>query len=102
MKRKFRVAYEEQVELDLISAVSYYNDQQKGLGARFFKEYLGQLNHIKRNPFEFQFRYDEIHAAPLKVFPFLIFYIVEDDLIIILSVIHSSQNPENWPKKPQA
>ncbi|HRE98561.1 MAG TPA: hypothetical protein PK637_17480, partial [Flavobacteriales bacterium] len=47
MKRKFRVAYEEQVELDLLSATSYYNHQQKGLGLRFYKEYLTRIKQIK-------------------------------------------------------
>ncbi|MFZ5554420.1 MAG: type II toxin-antitoxin system RelE/ParE family toxin [Bacteroidota bacterium] len=95
--KKYFLSYEPQVEVDLKSAIVYYNERQKGLGKRFYTEYLSYLKHIKGNPLNFQKRYLNIHVAPLKVFPFLIFYIIDGNEIIVLTVLHSSQNPDNWP-----
>jgi len=100
--KKYFLSYEPQVETDLKSAVFYYNDQQKGLGKRFYTEYIAYLKHIKQNPHKFQIRYLNVHIAPLKVFPFLVFYMVDENEIIILTVLHSSQNPDNWPVETPA
>lgn len=96
--KKFQIVYEEQVEIDLISILSYYEFIEQGLGKRFIQEYLAYIKLIKKNPHIFQIKYDTIHTAPLKVFPSLIFYIVEENIITILAVLHSAQNPEKWPK----
>jgi hypothetical protein len=42
---------------------------------------------------------DEFRHAPLRRFPFEIFYEVIDDSIIVYSVFHCSQNPQKWRER---
>jgi hypothetical protein len=97
MKVKYTLSYESQVESDLTAAIDFYNEKQKDLGLRFYKEYLQYIKIIKKNPFIFQERYDEVHIAPLKTFPFLIFYTLDKKDILILAILPSAKDSEKWP-----
>ncbi len=99
MKVKYTISYEPLVEKDLKESITYYNSRQKGLGSRFHSEYLFFIEAIKKNPLIFQTRYNDIHVAPLKSFPFLIFYIVIKNEIVILSVLLMAKDSERWPGK---
>ena len=42
---------------------------------------------------------DEFRRAPIRRFPFEIFYEMNVDNIAIYSVIHCSQDPQKWRKR---
>lgn len=98
MRLNYTVSYASRVEQDIKEAIFHYDKQLSGLGDRFFEEYLQYIEVIKRNPFIFQLRYKKVHLAPLRNFPFLIFYIIEQENILILSVVNSFKNPDKWPE----
>ena len=83
---------------DIQREINYFNQQQKGLGKKFHKEVLNYFSAIKINPF-YQVRYDEIRCLPLKKFPAMIHFSVDENakIIIVRAVIHTSKNPDtNW------
>ena len=83
-------------------AVDYYDEQQIGLEERF-KNYLNTyIVALQENPF-YQIRYDEIRCLPLKKFPFMLHYNIDEKekAIEILALVHTSQNPNQyWVKEP--
>ncbi|MDB5158870.1 MAG: Plasmid stabilization system protein [Mucilaginibacter sp.] len=85
-------------KLDIRETATWYNGKQNGLGKRFTTEVRQKVNHIKQDPFISVVRYDEVRTAVLEVFPFMIHYNVneEENLIIILAVLHTSRNPDIW------
>ena len=83
---------------DIQREINYFNQQQKGLGKKFHKEVLNYFSAIKINPF-YQVRYDEIRCLPLKKFPAMIHFSVDENakIIIVRAVINTSKNPDtNW------
>ena len=83
---------------DIQREINYFNQQQKGLGKKFHKEVLNYFSAIKINPF-YQVRYDEIRCLPLKKFPVMIHFSVDENakIIIVRAVINTSKNPDtNW------
>ncbi|MGB6082845.1 hypothetical protein [Moheibacter sp.] len=54
------------------------------------------LNTLEFSP-HFQIRYREIRAIPFPAFPYLVFYSVENKIVSIHSVFHTSQNPDKYP-----
>ena len=81
---------------EIEEAALWYNSQQTGLGRRFTQIVRNDIKFVCKNPLAFALRYKNVRAIPLKKFPFLIYYRVNetDKQIIVISVFHTSQNPE--------
>jgi toxin ParE1/3/4 len=93
----FSLKVEPLAAIDIQEEINYYNSKQAGLGKRFHKELKSYLKSLKSNPF-FQIRYDNIRCLPLKIFPVMIHYTVDEStsLIILRAVINTSKNPDGY------
>jgi toxin ParE1/3/4 len=96
----FSLKIEPLAAIDIQEGISFYNSKQAGLGKRFHKELKLYLNSLKSSPF-FQIRYDDIRCLPLKIFPVMIHYTVDEaiSLIIVRAVINTSKNPDEYRVK---
>lgn len=85
-------------KFDISEAAIWYNSKQKGLGRRFLNEVRNKVIFIRENPLATEIRYDETRCAVLKVFPFMIHYIIDEEnkTIVVAAVFHTSLNPEKW------
>ena len=83
---------------DIKYAAHWYNKKQKGLGNQFLKQVRLITTSIEKNPFNYAVRFDEVHTAVLKRFPYMIHYLVDktEFKITIIGVFHTSLNPEKW------
>lgn len=68
----FKLIFATEVYDDLQQDIDWYNDRQKGLGSRFFKAVKGQIPRIKKNPYSFALRYEDVRCAKVKGFPYII------------------------------
>lgn len=83
-------------EQELLDAVSYYEEQEAGLGL----EYLGEVEHAVN----FLVRYPEagckvrgsIHRLTLPKFPYSLLYRVLEEQIRVLAVAHHKRKPQYW------
>ena len=73
----FSVLIDKRAIKDLQQAISYYDDQQIGLGKRFADEVDNYIVILSENPF-YQLRYKDYRALPIKKFPFMILFHVDD------------------------
>jgi len=89
-----------QAKEDIIDSRNYYNNKISGLGTRFVSSVKDSIDLITEHPELFAERHNNTRTAPVKDFPFLIHYGVNSNkhLIILLAIIHTARNPENWPK----
>ena len=74
-------------------AKAYYNLQQEGLGERFKAHLHEHTELIKSFPLLYPKVTQELHRIVLYKFPYSIYYIVEDEEIIIVSVAHQHRKP---------
>ncbi len=51
------------------------------------------------NPEIFQVIYKDIRRAVVQRFPFVIYYQIEEEIIVVLGIIHASRNPHDWKKR---
>jgi len=96
----FTVVLDPRAIEDIQQAIDYYEKQQPGLGEEFediLNEYLRKL---EQNPF-FQIRYDHVHCLPLKKYPYMIHFTVdeEDECVIVRAVFNTSRDPGMWKKR---
>ncbi|HLG36481.1 MAG TPA: type II toxin-antitoxin system RelE/ParE family toxin [Bacteroidia bacterium] len=94
---RYDVFIEPRALADLRQAIDYYNTQQRGLGEKFETAIDKHLSLIGQNPF-YQIRYHYIRCLPVKKFPFMIHFFVDEKSkkVFIVSVLHTSKNPDSW------
>jgi plasmid stabilization system protein ParE len=86
-------------EEDAKDAAIWYNDKREGLGDEFLLALEAALNAIQRNPNHYQIVYKGLRRALTGRFPYGIFFTVEEDVIYILAIVHSSRSPKVWIKR---
>ena len=86
-------------ELDATEAANWYNDKREGLENEFLLALDAKINTIRRNPSHFPVVYKNIQRALTERFPYGIFFIVEDGIIYVLAIQHTSRNPVIWKKR---
>ncbi len=94
----FKIRIEQRALLDMQQAFDYYETQQTGLGVRFNQSVFHSLDVLKRNPF-YQVRYDSFRCLPVKKFPYMIHYEVDEatESVIVYAVINTHLNPaDSW------
>ncbi len=93
----FRVLIEPLALKDIRRAIDYYENEQAGLGDKLKNELDTYLEILGKTP-HFRKRYDKVHCLPLKKFPFIIHYTINEakKIVIVRAVFHTSLNPERW------
>jgi toxin ParE1/3/4 len=98
------MAYALEIDLrairDIQEAINYYDEQQSGLGRKFENELNKHLLTLEKNPF-FHVRYDDVHCLPLKKFPFMVHFTIdeENNRVTVRAVLHTSRDPQIWKKR---
>jgi toxin ParE1/3/4 len=88
-----------QAEEDIEFAAFWYELHRNGLGSEFILAIDAELNSIQRTPAMYPKIYKDYRRAIINRFPYGIFYIIKDDTINILAVIHLSRNPKTFKKR---
>lgn len=85
---------------DVQDAVDYYDEQSIGLGERFETELNDFLIALESHPF-FQNRYNTVRCLPLKKFPFMVHFSIDEDKqqVVVHAVFHTSLHPKVWKRK---
>ena len=80
---------------DIQTAMDYYNGRSPNLGYRFTDEVDNSLKAIAEMPQAYGYRYKNVRAKLLYKFPFLVFFIINDDksIVEVLRIFHTSQEP---------
>jgi plasmid stabilization system protein ParE len=88
-----------EAESDLEDAALWYQTQAAGLGYEFLDEVKKTLQIMADNPEIFQIIYKDVRRAVVQRFPFVIYYQVEEEIIVVFGIIHASRNPYDWKKR---
>lgn len=95
----FKVIVSKRAQEEIENAIAYYSEVNKSLALKFYNAVEANYKKLETNPY-FQNRHKEFRAIPLKKFPFLMFYHVNEDknIVKILSCFHTSRNTEKYPE----
>jgi toxin ParE1/3/4 len=83
-------------ELDLAEAYSWYEARVSGLGSDFLLSIDASLSSIQRTPEMSPIVYKNVRRGLVRRFPYGIFYVVEEDRIVILGILHARRDPKTW------
>ncbi len=88
-----------EAEDDLIDVYNWYEEQSRGLGMDFLRCIDASLNSIQHYPEMYQKIHKNIRRTFIRRFPYGIFYLVDEDKIVILAILHVKRDPKLWKKR---
>lgn len=77
-------------------AIEWYEMQSEGLGTRFKKSVIKQIQKIKQNPDWFLIEAENIYKAYVPKFSYKILYTVDKERIIVWAIAHMHRKPWYW------
>jgi plasmid stabilization system protein ParE len=86
-------------EKEFHEAIVHYESESEGLGIRFSYEILRVLRLVSQNPLICQITNRRYREAVVETFPYIIVYRIDDDVIFISSIFHTSRNPKKKYRK---
>jgi plasmid stabilization system protein ParE len=95
----YRLVSEAQVDIDIEAAFRWYENQQTGLGLEFLDELRAAYDRIVDGPFRYSQLRSNTRRALLKRFPYAIYFVVEEQTIVVLAVLHTSRDPAEWQRR---
>jgi hypothetical protein len=58
------------------------------------------LELVESNPEQYPIAVDDIRKAPLRRFPYVVYYVIAQDHISAIAVMHSRRHPRRWKGTP--
>jgi plasmid stabilization system protein ParE len=93
---KFQIVILDKAFQEIENARDFYENNQINLGTSFTKEVFSILEILESNPLLFPVKFNNMREAMIKKFPFIvIFEVLPNDEIIVLSVFHFRRNPND-------
>ncbi len=82
-----------EVEEDVIGGYEWYEAKSQGLGEDFLRMFWACVGEIPKNPLIFPKMYRGFRRRLLRRFPYAIYFMMEDDQIIVFGLFHCARNP---------
>jgi len=90
-----------EAESDVLHAAEWYESRLDGLGADFLDQVNRLLDSIRRNPRQFKVRYEKhsLRWGLVSRFPYKVVYLLKEDTIHVIAVIHAARHHSVWRKR---
>ncbi len=95
----YRISVHPQALEETENAIEWYQRRSEIASDNFKSAIKKAFEDISKSPFIYTVTYLDIHVYHLKKFPYSIFYLVENQSIIVLAIFHNSRNPNEWKKR---
>ena len=74
----------------------WYERRKEGLGERFLKSVNKLLRRIDENPLLYAIVHKDARRAIVETFPYLVYYRLVGDEVIVVAVFHAKRKPRAW------
>src|SRR5262245_53144607 len=93
-----RIIIRSEAEVDITNAAIWYHNQKMGLGNELLAEVESAIASAAANPFQYPClrRKPEVRRVLTKRFPYRVFFIRRDEVIVVFRVLHSARRDHEW------
>lgn len=84
---------------DIKAASEWYEKHRIGLSLDFELCVEGGYEDIRNSPTAYQIKFKNVRVKYITRFPYGIHFILENEVIYVIAVLHTSKNPRNWTKR---
>jgi len=82
-------------------AFDWYEERSEGLGLEFLRAADASLAGVQRNPLAFPKVHKEVRRVLVRKFPYALFYIVEEESIVVVACFHAKRDPIDWLRRAE-
>jgi plasmid stabilization system protein ParE len=82
------------VNADVEKAAFWYHQRDPAVAARFVDEARHAMFAAAQNPLHFSVRFEDVRRVRLRHFPHSAFFLVNDEAVLILAVLHGARAVE--------
>jgi plasmid stabilization system protein ParE len=94
----FTLLFHPEIEGDLIAINSWYEEKSAGLGDEFLQIFYSIASSIINNPNLYQKVYNKFRRLLLPKFPYVVYYLLREEQVIIIGVFHHARDPRKIKK----
>ena len=80
-------------EQDLVEAQTWYEEKRAGLGSEFRAAVDAAFQRLSESPLLYPSVYRQLRRAVLRRFPYLIYFRVDADRVVVVACLHSRRHP---------
>jgi plasmid stabilization system protein ParE len=91
-----RIVLRTEASLDVEQARDYFEQQRPGLGQAFLNRLREVLERIRSAPELYGLVWQNIRAARLRKFTYVVYYRFHRDYVEVLAVMHGSRDSSQW------
>ena len=95
----YEIRFKPEVYDDIKIAYAWYESQRIGLGEDFLLTLEESYVKITRTPKLYQDIYKSVRRKLLRRFPYGIFFVIREDTVIVLAVLHTKREPQEWQER---
>ncbi|HHD77374.1 MAG TPA: type II toxin-antitoxin system RelE/ParE family toxin [Campylobacteraceae bacterium] len=88
-----------EAEIEFNNAIDYYEESRQNLGLEFAQEVFAAIHRIIDFPEAWQSMTSETRRCLTNRFPFGIIYMIIENEIVIIAVMHLNKTPDYWKKR---
>jgi plasmid stabilization system protein ParE len=82
-------------EIEILEAFAWYEEQLGGLGFEFLHILEDAISFLRQQPQSYQTIYRDIRRVLMRKLPYAVFYIIENDKIIVLACLHQKHSHDD-------
>lgn len=83
-------------QADIDDAITWYEQQQSGLGSRFLDALDHVFKRVRDTPLQFPTISVDLRRALLHTFPYAAYFRETEQAVVILAVLHLRRDPRIW------
>lgn len=91
-----RLELRHEAEDEVQEAALHYENERPGLGLRFESELSATFARVAEGPLLFAEIDPGVRRALLRIFPYGVFFTVEQNLVLVIAVLHLHRHPDSW------
>ena len=84
---------------DILTTHETLEQRQDGLGGKFLARLRAVFERIESMPEMYGAVWQDVRAARLKKFRYLVYYVVFSDRVEVLAVMHGAQRAASWQSR---
>ena len=91
-----RLELRQEAEVEIFDAALCYERERRNLGFRFESEVDVTIRRAIENPLQFPEIEPGIRRALVRIFPYGVFFLLEEPLVLVIAVLHLHRHPDAW------
>lgn len=93
------VVFRRAARAEFDDAADWYDQRRPGRGATFTAAVRQVLSQIAAQPRLYAEVFQDVREAPVAKYPYCVYYREEPGQILVLSVFHTSRDPQIWQSR---